>query len=106
MLQLEKKKFRAKKRQLQFGSTLRLVNPCIGAPLSQYYFGTLTALVLPWCTPCLSNTLVHLLPGYQKALERGNSAQRPKGFCEANKVNFFAVLVQYHKCRTLCVIDT
>ena len=31
-------------------------------------------------------------PGYQKALECRNSIQRPKGFCEANVVNSFAVL--------------
>ena len=32
--------------------------------------------------------------GYLKALERGNSVPRPKGFCEADKVKLFAVFWQ------------
>ena len=44
-------------------------------------------------------------PGYLKALERGNSVPRPKGFCEADKVNCFAVLSQNLKCHDLLIID-
>ena len=43
--------------------------------------------------------------GYQKAMERGNSIPRPKGFCEADKVKFSAVLSQNIKCRDLCIIN-
>ena len=42
----------------------------------------------------LVTVLVTVLAGYLKALERGNSVPRPKGFCEADKVNFFSVLLQ------------
>ena len=36
---------------------------------------------------------LYLFPaGYLKALERGNSVPKLKGFCEANKVNVFNVL--------------
>ena len=44
-------------------------------------------------------------PGYQKALERGNSVPRPKGFCEADKVKLSAVMSQNPKCRDLRLID-
>ena len=56
------------------------------------------------CSP-LGHTSFLLLcsPGYLKALERGNSVPRPKGFCE---VNFFAVLLQNLKCGNLRVIHT
>ena len=43
--------------------------------------------------------------GYQKALERGNSVRRPKGFCEAYKLKLSPVLSQNPKCRDLRVID-
>ena len=43
--------------------------------------------------------------GYQKALERGNSVPRAKGFCEADKVKLSAVLLQNKKCCNLRVID-
>ena len=43
--------------------------------------------------------------GYQKALERGNSVPRLKGFCEGNKVKLSAVLLQNPKCRDLQIID-
>ena len=42
---------------------------------------------------------------YQKALERENSVPRPKGFCEADKVNFSAVLLQNSNFCDLHVID-
>ena len=45
-------------------------------------------------------------PGYLKALELGNNVPRQKGFCEADKVNFSAVLLQNPNCRNLRVIDT
>ena len=48
---------------------------------------------------------VVLVAGYQKALERGNSVARPKGFCEANKVELSAVLPQHPKCCDLRLID-
>ena len=40
-------------------------------------------------------------PGYQKALELGNSVPRPKGFCEVDKVKLFAVLLQTQECRVI-----
>ena len=45
-------------------------------------------------------------PGYQKALERGNSVPRPKGLCEADKVKLFAVLLHDPKCNYLRINDT
>ena len=45
------------------------------------------------------------LSGYQKALGRGNSVPRPKGFGEANKVKISAVLSQNPKCCDLRRID-
>ena len=47
-----------------------------------------------------------LVAGYLKALERGNSVPRPKGFCEADKLNFSAVLLQNQNCRDLRAVDT
>ena len=47
-----------------------------------------------------------LVAGYLKALERGNSVPRPKGFFEADKVKSFAVLSQNLKWSDSCVIDT
>ena len=44
--------------------------------------------------------------GYLKALERGNSVPRPKEFCEADKVKFFAVLSPNLKCCDSRVIGT
>ena len=44
--------------------------------------------------------------GNLKALERGNSVLRPKGFCEANKVKLFAFLSHDPKCCYLPLIDT
>ena len=41
-----------------------------------------------------TGTLVGLQAGYLKALERGNIVPRLKGFCEADKVIFFAVWLQ------------
>ena len=53
-----------------------------------------------------TGTLVGLQAGYLKALERGNSVPRLKGFCEADKVNCFAVLLQNIKCCNLRIIHT
>ena len=55
---------------------------------------------------CLLETKVECLTGFQKALERGNSVPRPKGFCAAANVRFFSVLSHNKKCRNLHVIDT
>ena len=44
------------------------------------------------------------LPGYLKALERGNSVLRPKGFCEADKVKSLVFLSQNLECHNSCVI--
>ena len=46
-----------------------------------------------------------LSAGYLKALERGNNVPRPKGFCLADKVKFFAVLLQNTNCPNLHIID-
>ena len=54
----------------------------------------------------LVTVLVTVLAGCLKALKRRNSVPRPKGFCEAGKVIFFAVLLQNLKYHDLCVIDT
>ena len=55
---------------------------------------------------CGSIGTLHWQPGYLKALERGNSVPRPKGFCEPIKVNFSAVLSQNLNCCNLCAINT
>ena len=52
--------------------------------------------ILLSCADCVmnSNNERHQAPGYQKALERGNSVPRPKGLLEANKVKLSSVLSQ------------
>ena len=53
---------------------------------------------------CISDS--RYLPGYLKALERGNIVPRQKGFCEADKVNVFNVLLQSPNFCDLHVTDT
>ena len=68
-----------------WGTTLYEVIHCV-----RHYTG--------WCTT--------LSPGYLKALERGNSVPRPKGYCEAKKVYFSAVLLHNPLFWDLRVVDS
>ena len=63
-------------------------------------------LQIPWAKLWAIQVLLGRgVPGYLKALECGNSVPRPKEFCEAKKVNVFAVLLQYIKCRDFLIIE-
>ena len=47
--------------------------------------------MLSFGSPASKKVVYTFRPGYLKALEHGNSVTRPKGFCEADKVNFLPV---------------